>query len=252
MVLGSWVGWGGLVLVRATKTFRPFWARWKRWTAVDVENRGDCIVDFLNYIVMVDVSRALTNRGEDGCKGCTNQSGHHEHRLGRHFGLLYSRRVTWQENHGSPWPSKIGIRWCYFRDNHYILTLILRRLFFLRGILLLSCLLSSFPIKTSKLVSSTSTFGSFSTPSPSFASGISGIFRAFCVSQEMAWSWPLVSCFGCFFQQFFGIWLFTMRALLGFWAFFSYMSFLPTVGTILFDPTPTEFGRSSKDAISLN
>lgn len=91
-------GWGGWVLKEQLR----YHFGHTRVKGVDVANCGDLYGLISSNIVMVDMSRALTNRGENGCKGCAMQSGHHEHRLGRHFGLLYSRRVTWQENHGSP------------------------------------------------------------------------------------------------------------------------------------------------------
>ena len=152
---------------------------------------------------MVDASRTLTNRGEDGCKGCTMQSGHDEHRLGRHFGLLYSRRVTWQENHGSPWPSKIGIVWCYLRSLHSHLYFAEGLLLF-RGILLLSWLLSSFlpHKKNSKLVSSTSTFGSLLqvlSLLPSFLESFETFMRFAAGGFFLAFGF----LFGPFFQQFF-------------------------------------------------
>lgn len=173
----------------------------------------NCIGDFLNYSDGRCVSGTHFSRGEDGCKGRTMQSGHDEHRLGRHFGLLYSRRVTWQENHESPWPSKIGIVWCYLRDNHYILTFILRRVFsfFVVFFSFLAFFLSSFPIKNSKLVSSTSTFGSSSTASLFFASVLSGILRGFYAFRRR---W-------LFLGLWFLVWSFLPAVLWGLWHFFS-------------------------------
>lgn len=156
---------------------------------------------------MVDASRALTNRGEDGCKGCTMQSGHDEHRLGRHFGLLYSRRVTWQENQTSPWPSKIGI--VIMLSTRLIITsisLLRRRIFsfFVVFFSFLAFFLSS-PLKNS-----TSTFGS-SSASPFFASVLSGILRGFYGFRSR---WLLLGLW-------FLVWSFLPAVLLGLWLFFS-------------------------------
>lgn len=76
-----------------------------------------------------------------------------------------------------------------------------------RGILLLSCLLSFFPspLKNSKLVSYTSTFGSSSTASPFFASVLSGILRGFYAFRSR---WLLLSLW-------FLVWSFLPAVLLG-------------------------------------